>query len=93
MTGTMRDDTINLHAEMQEAHRFYMNNRPKFHKDDTSFIAKAFDLMDGLVNQQVRLAREIQELHDTGAIEIAVTTDRHTAQLIKEPKFTEEMHN
>lgn len=83
--GTMRDDTVNLHAEMLEAQRVYKMNRPKL--PAFAQLAPLYDLMDGLVNQQVRLAREVQELHDTGAIDLRVTTDAATGRII------EQLHN
>lgn len=79
----MRDDTVNLHAEMLEARAHYLRNRPNF-ENQISRLAPLFDLMDGLVNQQVRLAREIQEMHAAGDLRVSVSTDTATAKLIRE---------
>src|SRR2546428_6513448 len=50
LMGTMRDDTVNLLAEMEEARAHYLRNRPNF-EHQISRLAPVFDLMDGLVNQ------------------------------------------
>lgn len=86
ITGTMRDDTVNLHAEMLEARAHYLRNRPKLSSGLDNRLAPLFDLMDGLVNQQVRLAREVTEMRESG-LDLRVVTDAATGKLI------EDLHN
>lgn len=82
MSGTLRDDTVNLHDEMLTARKMYLDNRLPMERQPAK-LANLYFLTDGIVNQQVRLAREVTEMRDTGALNIDVTTDRRTGQIIE----------
>ena len=82
--GSMRDDTIRLEDEARENLAHWKNHRPKY---APAKLEKLFDCLEGALAQQVRLAREIDELQTTGKIDLAVTTDGATGNLI-ERKFS-----
>lgn len=82
MSGTMRDDTVNLHEEMLAALKTWKDNAPKA-ESRPSKLVPLYDLIEGVLNNQVRLAREIQEMREEGALSLSVTTDRQTKRIIE----------
>lgn len=71
--GTMTDDTVSLEDRAMEL-------LAKFNGFDARDIPERFtpfvDLLRGALRQQVRLAREIDELRASGALNVDVTVDQ-----------------
>lgn len=82
ISGTMRDDTVKLGDEAEQIRSNFLQHRPRLDGIPVRFV-KLFDVLEGVVNQQVRLAREIDTMQANGAIDIHVTTDHATARLIE----------
>jgi hypothetical protein len=82
MQGTMTDDTVNLFHQACEVRDTWLKNAPAKESRPVRLI-ELYDLADGIVNQGVRLSREIMLMQHAGAIEVDVTVDRATQRIIE----------
>lgn len=79
--GTMRDDTVRLEDEARENLAHFKNHHRR--EEIPVKLAPLVDLLEGALNAQIRLAREIDEIRETGALELEVTTDKATSKIIE----------
>lgn len=80
--GTMRDDTVRLEHEARAALARWQMHRPR--RGLSPDVLLWCETLEGALSQQVRLGREIDQMRAEGALDIAVTADRRTGQLIEE---------
>lgn len=86
--GTMREDTAPLEPEAIKIcgtlEAFYPRNKDGRWKGCPEHFQKAMDCLYGALRQQVRLAREIDEMRDTGRINVDVLLDQKEVTLVEQ---------